>query len=321
MLTRSGQLPYSGRNEFAVVTPERACIFDSNAVQFVCGDREWTDTIRFGRKGEGPGEIVAAGLLVSGPDGMLVHFASTNQRLTLFSAENDFLRTARLPFWLVPLGDLDADSVLAMAQITMTYKYGRIVWFSIPRDTIIEDREFQFDAGLVGKDAIYLSPPQITPAGEIVFKVGMDHLARFSREGKFLSLVEIPDFGTVYPSEREVEEWGYVRIKRATRAQMPPPTKEIEEFRRRPLERTSRAGWLQVDRSDRVWVAITRPSQVGTHLALFRRAEYLGNIEIPGRVLNFQIADSLLIALVEALEPDGDGLYPRRLDWYRIVER
>jgi hypothetical protein len=179
----------------------------------------------------------------------------------------------------------------------------------------------QFDAGLVGKDTIVLSPPRITPGGEIVFKAGTDHLAWYSREGRFLAVAEIPDFGTVYPSEREVEEWEAGRTKLAALVHRPPPTKEVEEYRRRPLGRAPRGGRLQVDRSDRVWMATTRPSQVGTYLAAFQRARYLGEIEVPGRVLDFQIADSLLVALVEALEPDEDGLYPRRFDWYRIVER
>lgn len=140
-------------------------------------------------------------------------------------------------------------------------------------------------------------------------------------QGAFLELVDIPEFGTVYPSERDVEQMTAELAPIVSIVPQPMRAKLIEEFRHRPQGRILRGGEFQVDRADRLWVATTRPSQVGTHLAVFQRSRYLGNIEIPGRVLNFQIADSLLVVLVEELEPDGDGLYPRRLDWYRIVER
>jgi hypothetical protein len=157
--------------------------------------------------------------------------------------------------------------------------------------------------------------------GAVVFKAGLDHLAWFGREGEYLGAAEVPDFGTVYPSEREVEERADAILRLDRTIGRPPSTEKIEEFRRQSLGRLISAGLPQVDRADRVWIATTRPSQLGTYLAVFRRAEYLGEIEIPGRLLDFQIADSLLVALVEALEPDEVGLYPRRFDWYRIVER
>jgi hypothetical protein len=321
LIIRSGQLPYSQSNEFTVLFPERVCMFDSYSIQFACGDRTWTDTVRFGRKGRGPGEVDEPGVLVAGPGRMLGHVAPISQRLTLFSPEFEFVKTVRLPFWLAPMGGIGEDSVLVARQIAMVNNSARIVWFSIALDSVVDDRVFQFDAGRVGMDTIALSRPEMTHGGEIVFQVGRDYLAWYNREGEFLELVNIPDFGTVYPSEREVEEWGAGITKLAAMAHKPPPTKEIEEFRHRPLGRIPRGVGFRVDRSDRLWVATTRPSQVGTHLAVFQRARYLGDIEISGRLLNFQIADSLLVALVEALEPDGDGLYPRRFDWYRILDR
>lgn len=322
LVTRSGPLPYTEKNELTVVSPAHACIFDSYEFQFVCGDRAWTDTVRFGRKGHGPGELAEAGMLVNGPGGLLVHVASMRQRLSLFTAEHEFLRSMRPPSWHFPLGDLDPDSVLAMAQLTFAHNYGRVVWFSIPRDTIVEDHTYRFDASVIGKDTVYLSPPQLTPGGEVVFKAGKDHLAWFSREGEFLAVAAPPDFGTVYPLERDVEERRYAMERLSKVSGRPPRLERIEAFRHRPLgriEQTTQGGKFRVDPSNRVWVTTTRPSEVGTYLAVFRRGEYLGEIEVPGRLLNFQIADSLLVALVEEVEPDGAGLYPRRLDWYRII--
>lgn len=125
LLTNSGQLPYSEANWFTVLTPDRACMVDSYEVQFVCDDRAWADTVRFGHKGKGPGEIAESGRLVGGPGGMLFHV-----------------------------------------------------------------------------------------------------------------LAEVPDFGTVYPSEREVEERANALMRWARTTGRPPPTERIEEFRRQPLGRT-----------------------------------------------------------------------------------
>jgi hypothetical protein len=321
LLTQSGQIPYSRWNDFTVTTPEHVCLLDSYEFQFACGDRAWRDTVRFGRKGQGPGEIDGSGTLISGPGGLLGHVALAKRRLTLFSAERRFLRTIPLPAALRPLGGLDADSVLVAAQLSFAHNYSHIVWYSISEDSIVEEREYHLDARLIGKDTVYLSPPQLTPDGAVVFKAGLDHLVWFCREGEHLGAAEVPDFGTVYPSEREVEAQADAILRLDRRIGRPPSTEKIEEFRNQPLGRITRVGPPQVDRADRVWIATTRPSQFGTYLAVFRRAEYLGEIEIAGRLLSFQIADSLLVALVEALEPDEVGLYPRRFDWYRMVER
>jgi hypothetical protein len=60
-------------------------------------------------------------------------------------------------------------------------------------------------------------------------------------------------------------------------------------------------------------------SDRGSFLEIFQGSDHLGALEVSGRVRGFQIVDSPLLVMVDSMEPDADGLHPRRFDWYRIT--
>src|SRR5690606_22264261 len=85
------------------------------------------------------------------------------------------------------------------------------------------------------------------------------------------------------------------------------------------LPRGAGARMLQVDGAGRAWGLSNRPSERGSFLELFDGVDHIGNIEVEGWVLAFHIREPVLAALVEDVETDALGLYPRRIRWYRIV--
>lgn len=74
---------------------------------------------------------------------------------------------------------------------------------------------------------------------------------------------------------------------------------------------------MQFDHAGRTWVLTGYHEASGTTVDVFDRLAYLGSIELNGRVLSIQVADSVLVALAESRAGDAD-LPARRLDWYRI---
>jgi len=133
-------------------------------------------------------------------------------------------------------------------------------------------------------------------------------------------MLEFPPHAPVYPTERDIEEHveGYRMIFRRA-----PSQAEIDEYARKPmgwLPRGAAYRVLQIDAAGRAWVRSTRQSERGSFLEVFQSGHHLGAIGIMGRVVAFEIADSFLVALVESLEQTENGLYPRRLEWYRIVD-
>jgi hypothetical protein len=322
LIARSAQIPYSRSESLAVPSPDRACIFDSYEIQIICGDRTWTDLVRGGRKGAGPGELGPSGYLVSAPDGQVAFIDSRNSRVSIFSNTLEFVRSTPLRTSLYPLGAISANWVLggstlpSYANLAQT----RALWIDLDSGIIAREIVLRFEPESPLIDPITVIPALQANDGKILARMGRGQLGWFSDDGAFIELLELPDFGPSYPTEYDVEqhidEYTWVTLGRA------PSEQQLREFRSQPLSRHLRGGAdraLQVDKSDRIWIATTRRGTRGSSLDLVRGSQYVGSIEIDDQLIAFQITDTLLVALVASRHADESGLHPRRIDWYRIA--
>ncbi|MFO7892350.1 MAG: hypothetical protein R6U63_01335 [Longimicrobiales bacterium] len=190
----------------------------------------------------------------------------------------------------------------------------------------LDQRLLEIDAGGLERDSVIMNGGIVTPDGGYLVRLkapGWDGLAWFDADGALVGRSALPDYGPVYPSTRDIEEsmQDARRLERlAGRAGL---GDWVARYRERPLgffPRGSPTDLLQFDDRGRLWARSTRPGEGGSYLELFEGRAHVATIEVPGRVKAFRITDTLLVALVEAMDPDSAGVYPRRFDWYRIVE-
>lgn len=320
----SRPVPYSQFPALTLAGEDRVCLLDSYRVQVLCGDPGWREVRVVAREGRGPGEIGPTATLLSAPGGALAIEDGTNQRVSLLGVDGELVGTTAVPPLSVA-SEVTEDSLYAgLGQpYPSVAPEARLRWVDARSGRVVDERLLRFDPGWVGADTAIIDGGVVAPDGRILVRVGARgeaQLAWYSAEGEFLGVLDFPALGTVYPTARDIEQHieDYRLIFRR-----PPPEEEVRAYAERPLGRFRRSSVLrtvQVDRGGRAWVLATRHSERGSYLELFGGVEHLGAIELAGRVLAFQIRDSLLVALVEALEPNVEGLYPRRLDWYRIVD-
>jgi hypothetical protein len=322
----SAQVPHSQFVEFALLGTHGVCLLDFYTVRVLCGDRHWQDVTTVAREGGGPGEIGRTPDLVSAPGGGFALADMQNRRVAFYDADREYVESTRLSVYFTAATELTDDSMVAgfsqpFPSVHPTQQLLRVdATTGVARSRTL----MRFDPARLGVDTALVSGKVVGPDGRILATVGnrdSSAVAWFGPAGEFIELLDFPDWGTVYPGERDIEERGedYRLIFRR-----PWPEAERREYAGTPLGRLRRGTGhrtLQVDAAGRAWVLGNRPSETGTFLELFDGATHLGSIELDGRVVGFQLADSILVALTEALEPGPDGLYPRRFDWYRVVER
>lgn len=320
-VARSAPLPYSRSNSFAV-DDSVACIVDTYRVTLVCGDRRWEEPSVVAREGRGPGEIGPYGDLLTWADGSVAYHDTGSGRLSFFSSGLRFDGSVRVPRghagmsrtvdstlavhgWPSPAGP--PQLLVRTLDVTTGGEVGRVLLTVDP-------------AGL-RRDSVVMNGGVSTPDGGYLMRLtapGWDGLAWFGADGSLVGRTELPDYGPVYPSDRDVEE--VTEGNRRLFGQDPTPG-ELRRFLETPLRffpRGSAPDLMQFDPAGRLWTRSTRPSGIGSYLEVFEDGVHSAAIEVPGRVVSFQIVDSLLTALVEATEPDSVGIHPRRLDWYRI---
>lgn len=322
-VTSSGQVPYSEIPGLAIMDSNSVCLFDSYRVEILCGDRGWRNVTTVAREGSGPGEVGRSGRLLSAPRGGVAFLDVVNARITFFTSNREFAESVRIRRGS-PASDVLSDSTIVMfgQPAPATEPSQHVYRVDAGSGEVIETARIAFEPGLIGRDTAILTDGLIARDGRMLVRIssrGDSYLAWYAPDGRFVEMLEFPSREPVYPTERDIEEFaaGYRTIFRTA-----PPKADIDEYARKPMGRLPRGAayrTMQIDATGLAWVLSTRHGERGSSLDVFESSRHLGAIEIAGRVVGFQIADSLLIALVDAVEQGVDGLYPRRLDWYRIV--
>lgn len=316
LVASSSRLPPSINQVVTLVSPRRACYIDSYRVLVLCGGRAWDRVDTIGSEGEGPGEYRKPLTLARAARDTLGVVDGRTGRLELFAADGSIVTSVHVPSGFAPLG-APRDGVWAGTHFDFhdaTWS-APVAWVSLEADSIV--RRLKFRDGIEAD-----APPGIAgPAtrlrdGTLVFWPRRDYvLARYAPDGRLLGTFGRPDFQRPMPSDRDVEEHreGYRSIFHHPLAE-----KDVEAFRKRREGAVLGGESMAVDSAGRLWVATTRDHDRRSWLDVFRDEVYVTSVPVKGRLLGLDILGGTLVALVEGARRDGVGLYPRRLDWYRI---
>lgn len=320
--TTSNPVPYSWNNEFAVIDDDWVCVDDSYEVQIVCGDREWTHPVSFGRKGRGPGELSGYGVLVSGPQGSVVIVDLPNRRTILYS------RSGERQDWpmetrVLPATHVRPDSSLGGYALSRHSQRPSIdIAETDLAETVIAQQQLYFDPAILGLTEAMLSGAVQAPDGGFLVRVEAETrqplLAYYTKDGHYAGMLEVPSFPKVLPDERDVAVWseGYTQALAGQR----PNEVSVQEFKSRPLRLFPRGALVRLVQwlpDGSVAALTTRRVDGMTLVDTYTTGRYAGSLRLHGRVISIQVRGESLVALTEDAEYDAVEP-PRRIRWYRI---
>lgn len=324
-LAKTGALPHSMNDAVLLLSEQRACVIDSYRVQVQCGDRTWTDTVRLGSEGRGPGEFERPSGLMRGDGGSIGVRDGRLRRLTVFSEQGELVRTLSLPFLFMPfqrelsrviVGRYTSSfnppvSAQGISIVGLAADDGTVLW----EDSIRHPSTFDPD---MNSEILIQAGGVTTPHG-FVFGLGRDALVRYDPDGIFIDEFGSSEHHAELPNDRDVEV--YAEQLREMLGQ-PPGHELVAEYRERPKSYQIRGdGSMVTDTSGRLWVATNRDREEASFLDVFRNGTFLGSVRVSGRLLGFDILESTLVTLAEVSETDSAGVPLRTLSWYRIVNR
>lgn len=324
LVASAGPVPYSTSLAFTTIDTARACVFDSYEVQIVCGDRQWVLPAQFGREGAGPGELGRSGTLVAGSAGSLVFIDRRNQRASYFNGDFEFTGSHPVPALVAPMSDLSPEGELTFSAWPSPGRTAQQRLLQIDATTGQVRRQIilEFDSQRAATDTAIMTGGVMAPDGRFLMRIsaGADsHVAWYDPDGDLIDVLNLPRLTTLRPQTRERDHTEEVFRGVLSAEAMGRLLAGIEDRPPRMLPRLEAHRMLQVDLTGRAWILSNRASDRGSYFELFENASYIGSLEVEGRVLAFHIRESVLAALVEDMDPDTAGLYPRRIDWYRIA--
>lgn len=316
----SARVPPSQDDDITLLDRDRACLIDSYRVRVLCGGRSWEDPQPVGSEGEGPGEYLEPADLARGPGGSVAVVDYETSRTTLFRPGEEHLRTFRVPTAFRPI-DHSGEGVWigTYASFGDSAWAAPVAWISGSADSVLATRKYRYVSEATREaPAGGVSGAARAPDGGLVFLPGGGYrLARFSASGRYLDEFSSPEYKPELPSPRDVAEYREGLKELFGRE---PAEEKVRAYRNRPKLPYVRGEPLRFDSTGRLWVATTRDHEERSWFDLFQDGEFLGSVPVEDRVVGFDILGSTLAVLVEGTEKDSAGLYPRRIDWYRIQD-
>jgi len=320
----AARAPYSPKRGIALVSDSVACVVDGYHVEIYCtnpDDELW----KFGRKGEGPGELQTP-LLRRGPGGTVAAFDLRLKRVSVFqtgsTGATTLVSSSQMPR-IIPATPL--SSVVAGRYYNSGHRRRHEAEVDVSTGRFIWDKYFSPELVQCGDGAI----PQITslgsghplPGGGIVFVAcqGQKIVWFADRDDSRPSaVIDSPTFRLTYPSEREVAR--YIEGVRAmTGGAVEPSRTEVEEFRSEPRP-WSRLSGHTVDEDGRLWVATTRDREEFSYSDVYGDRADAGTVRVRHSMVAFDRLGSRLVVLVDRpLERDDpNGVARRGIDWYDV---
>lgn len=279
-------------------------MFDTDASHVVCIDPVSGAIRRFGRKGSGPGEFIAAYDMIASADGGLIVFdVVRNLRYTLIARDWTLDRVVRVTQQFTGLYRPAKDSVLTIGAtlrqdlVAVSLKDGgTAAHFSptAPDSTIFKGpNEYDFFG-------FWLVP--LHRGGWYVASPYHYRILHEDEHGKVLSTFG-RDIARELPSERDVKTW------RALMERMNPNgnlDRVVERYRKTPKLVIARAP--AEDGQDRLWVVTGRSRDDSTEVDVFDpRGGFIGTRRIPGDVHALRVQGADLYALVQYLSGAHEG--------------
>ncbi|MCY3548661.1 MAG: hypothetical protein OXH49_17430 [Gemmatimonadetes bacterium] len=313
--------PLSDNTYIALADPQTACIIESFEYRVVCIDPAGATVRRLGSQGEGPGEFRNPASIFRQSAGTVAVFDPKLARLTMFAATGSVTLSkisSPAPIWITALhGNRVHGSVgfgprpngpPEVENQVLNLTSGEIIW----RRSIYETA--RTECGNVG--SLYPRPGggYVLQAckKDLVFLADLDSAAAL--------VVESPAHRVELPGQRDVDAY-LSDVARLGGGAVPPSAMEpyAAAFRERPKSWFHGPGIFKFDGQDRIWVATTRDRDTHSYFDIWADTEYLGAVQIRGRLMGYDLLDSTLAVLVER-QPDQNGIAPRGIDWYDVAD-
>ena len=326
--------PPSMIDAIVLLEGETACVIDTYWQRVVCTD-PGGDSFRFGKEGEGPGELTDPFAILRGPGATIGVVDLGLGRLSVFSKAGEFLTsTPGLPRGFLGQGSKgmagtlvgthfkrDPDGGLSLVNVEIDPRTGRVVWErAFPDEAALVDcstptpgsRRRQLSLGYDDRGGGRLF---VTCYGEFLVWYG-------DREADEPDAIVPSTYVERYPTDEDVEA-ALERLNSIPAGGWRPDISE-EETRARPKVWY---GSRVVDDRRRFWAVShwnSEPAVIPafSHIDVFRLAdtgpEYALTLQVADKVVGMDVLGNTLAVLVER---DTGGVIPeRRVDWYDVTD-
>ncbi len=312
-----------------------ACVMDSYEVQVHCVDPVGNVVGTFGREGEGPGDFKSSVVsLVGGKNGTLGVVDIGLARFTVFSPDGSLMSTIPLPRTTITFDatGVFGDTLTALGLITFdplklvagAGPGGLYSVFDVDVSTGLLLREQEVPPVDVSIECgtVYSGFPN--RLGGWVYIACEGHLVLVNENGD-VTVIQAPTYSAELPSDAEVSRWIEGRRRPEATDGIPLSDERIERFRNRTKNYHLTLGTERFDEWGNIWIATQRDRHDFSYFDVYSAAEleYLGSVEIEGRLIGFDLVGSTLVTLVErwGAASGEDAVIPsQQLDWYQIAE-
>lgn len=326
--TATANVPFSMNLDIALVSEDVACVIASFEPLVYCVDGQRQVVARFGREGEGPGELRRPAYIERGPDGVVAVFDLARARMTSFRSDGTLVSEARMPVDFVGT-DLRGDRVLGfrLAMLDRSRPQDQSRYVAAEVDALSGEFVWERDvADAVRRDCFNGLVGIFNPRGHGVVTVACEHELVFLAHwaDSLATVVPSPNYVPALPNERDIDAY----VERVTRlgggvVQLSDARKEAYAagYRDKPKNWYHGGGssGLSFDGESRLWASTSRDRDDFSYFDIWSDTEYAGTVRIRDRLIGYDILGSTLVALVER-KPDHYGIAQRAVDWYDISQ-
>ena len=276
-----------------------------------------------GRKGEGPGELSNAVLLLSDPDRGLLVGDMGLRRVSHFAGSGEFIRSQRLPGLPIGLLSWGGDRVVA-AWMELGPTPSPIVGELDLVDGQVDRWYSLFEVGLhPPEEGGPFSPPLLSVIrrreGLVLAGEGREYrILGLDADGNTLISLGRPELPARLPTDQEVAA-ARQRISRLNADRPPPPpelARQMDESLREPRPFFG-PGAFGLDAAGRLWVVTSRMVNDSSEIDVFSFVgEPLQTVRLRDRVQSVAFRGSAMAALVERQIGDIEGF--QGVDIYRL---
>ena len=340
----SVRVPYSENTSIALADSMVACTINSYEVSVHCVNRLGRVVSVFGRRGEGPDEMLAPTRLSSGRDGTIGIMDGQKTAFVVFDAYTGRFvgRTSISVPVFVPASAFDST-------VTGTYNDMAMVGTDFAKTLVAAEfrlgtgdvvRQWRADVPTVDECGVpdYGFPvPSSSGANRLsdnwVFVACKGHLVLIDATGH-TTVRASPAYVDEKPNpsdvadrrsrlerfHRNAEEWNarHNVIDPTARKRM---DDMIQTYAMMPKRYYLLRGQETYDDNGRLWLSSSRDREAVSYLDVYDGIHLLGSIRVRDRLIDFDIVGNTLVVLADQRRDDDPDWIPNRvIDWYSIDE-
>ena len=229
--TATANVPISMTLDVALVSEDVACVISSFEPRVYCVDGQRQVVARFGREGDGPGELRRPAFIERGPGGVVAVFDLASAQMTSFRPDGTLVSENRIPVDFVG-ADLRDDRVLGYRLAILDRSRPKNQSLFVAAEVDVPSGEFLWErdvADAVERDCFNGLVGIFNPNDGGVVTTACEHELVFLGHwaDTLATVVPSPNYFRAFPNARDVD--GYVgRVTRlgSGAAQLSPDRKE-----------------------------------------------------------------------------------------------